>query len=341
MEIFRPGDEGAGVRDIQDRLVALGLPVDPAERSGSFGVSTEAAVRAFQKARHLRVDGLVGTDTWSQLVEAGYVLGDRTLYAHAPFFRGDDVRALQRKLNALGFDAGKEDGLFGPRTDRAIRDFQRNVGDESDGIAGPHTIATLQRMRPQEDAPSRALVREREQIRGARGAIDGRVVALDVEPGSPRPDLAIQITRTLAEELGRAGAKVVVLPDRDLPSAASERARAANELEAAICLSVELGAGLPEAGGPTCSYFGSRTTHSPTGMLLATLILEELEQELDRRGRLQRLTQSILRETRMPAVMVEPIIETSAKDAVLLADPGFAPRVGRSIATGVRRFFSG
>ena len=49
---------------------------------------------------------LVGPDTWGQLVEAGYRLGDRTLYLHSPLFRGDDVRALQRKLNALGLRRG-------------------------------------------------------------------------------------------------------------------------------------------------------------------------------------------------------------------------------------------
>ena len=109
--------------------------------------------------------GHVGPDTWGQLVEAGYHLGDRTLYLHSPNFRGDDVRALQRKLNVLGFDAGRQDGLFGPNTDRALREFQRNVGEYPDGIAGPHVITTLERMRPQESGPSRALIREEEELR--------------------------------------------------------------------------------------------------------------------------------------------------------------------------------
>ena len=128
MRIFRLGDAGPEVGDIQERLFALGLAIDDAERGGRFGPSTDQAVRGFQQDRLLRADGIVGPDTWGQLVEAGYRLGDRTLYLHSPMFRGDDVRTLQRKLNALGFDAGREDGLFGANCDRAFREFQRNVG---------------------------------------------------------------------------------------------------------------------------------------------------------------------------------------------------------------------
>ena len=181
MRVYHLGDEGPEIHDIQQRLGALGETIDPAESDGRFGPSTEDAVRTFQAARRLRVDGLVGPDTWGQLVEASYRLGDRTLYLHAPNFRGDDVLALQRKLDALGFDVGRADGLFGPNTDRALREFQRNVGDEPDGIAGPHAIATLDRMRPQETVIGRAFVRELEELRQRHTSIAGAVIAIDAE----------------------------------------------------------------------------------------------------------------------------------------------------------------
>lgn len=342
MRIYRLGDEGPEVGDIQERLTGLGSTIDPEELGGRFGSSTDEAVRSFQSRRSLRVDGLVGADTWGQLVEAGYRLGDRTLYLHSPFFRGDDVRALQRKLNALGFDAGREDGLFGVNTDRAMREFQRNVGEDPDGIVGLHAIELLDRMRPLEHGTSRALVREQEELRQMRVSIEGQVLAIDPgDPGEPGGACTYSVAEALRDELASMGAKPSLLRTRDDVLDSTGRASAANEMGAAMCVSVELATGLPEASGPTVSYFGSDQTHSPAGMLLAQLILDEVEASLGTRGRLQRLSVSMLRETRMPAVLVEPASLTNEREAALIDDPAFAERVGRAVAAGVRRFFAG
>jgi N-acetylmuramoyl-L-alanine amidase len=342
MRIYRMGDRGQDIADIQSRLVALGAVIDGAERDGDFGPSTEEAVRWFQHDRSLRVDGLVGADTWEQLVEAGWRLGDRTLYHRAPMFRGDDVRELQRKLNALGFDSGKEDGLYGPRTDAALRQFQRNVGDEPDGIVGPHTLGVLRRMRPLEAAPSRALVREEEELTIRRGPIDGRVIAVDVGDGPGTGENAHRRSaEALVAELQALGADARLLAAGEA-AAPSERARLANAVGAAACITLEYARSADEraGGGPVCSYFGSRTTHSPAGMALAKLILEELEAELGVAGHLEPLTVAQLRETSMPAVQVEPLTGASERDRTLLAQPDLPSRVGRAVAAGVRRFFS-
>ncbi|MEP7059616.1 MAG: peptidoglycan-binding protein, partial [Actinomycetota bacterium] len=219
MRSVRTGDSGAEVHDIQQRLADVGFSIAPAEAASGFGESTQAAVRAFQESRNLRVDGLVGPDTWGQLVEAGYRLGDRTLYLRSPVYRGDDVRALQRKLNGLGFDAGREDGMFGPDTERAVREFQRNVGDAPDGMVGFATVRTLQRMRPLEEGPGRAQVRESEGLRQRHGSLEGSIVAIDAGGAGAGGDANHRLALALRDALGALGAKPEILTE-----ASAERA---------------------------------------------------------------------------------------------------------------------
>jgi N-acetylmuramoyl-L-alanine amidase len=175
-----------------------------------------------------------------------------------------------------------------------------------------------------------------------RGSIEGQIVAVDPGQGARAPgsdDIVFAIASALSEELARVGAKPAVLRERDDDPSTSERARRANELGAAVCLSIHLASGDRSAGAPTCSYFGTDRTHSPAGMRLAGLLLQELEAELGRRGRLQRLAPAMLRETRMTAVLVEPLVEPDEGEAAPTDDSAGAERIGRALAAGVRRYF--
>lgn len=347
---IRTGDAGEPVRDVQHRLVALGLRVDPGELEGSFGPMTEAAVRAFQQQRGLPSDGMVGADTWGELVEAGYRLGDRTLYLRSPAFRGDDVRELQRRLNALGFDAGKEDGIFGRRTSDGVIEFQRNVGARSDGIVGLDTVGTLERLRPSVDGPSRAVVREEEAVRRMDASLEGSTIAIDPGhgPGDPgiegvdgleEQEASMWLATALAAELERRGAIPLLLRSASENPPVTARARQANATEAAVCVSLHVNAGKPEAEGSTCFYYGTPSTHSPAGRRLAEVIQEELTSRLGvQDGRAHPMSLSILRETRMPAVQVEPCFITNATEVDRLRDEAFRRRVAEAIAEGIARF---
>jgi hypothetical protein len=57
--------------------------------------------------------------------------------------RGDDVRQLQQLLRSAGFDPGPADGIFGAKTDAAVRAFQGSRGLAVDGKVGPMTLAAL------------------------------------------------------------------------------------------------------------------------------------------------------------------------------------------------------
>lgn len=68
---------------------------------------------------------------------------ERGLQVEEPRLEGVDVGWAQRRLLALGYDAGPEDGIYGPQTEQAVRAFQSANGLQSDGIVGPETWARL------------------------------------------------------------------------------------------------------------------------------------------------------------------------------------------------------
>lgn len=57
--------------------------------------------------------------------------------------RGDEVRRIQNKLKSLGFFTGTVDGIYGVKTQSAVKRYQRSVGITADGIAGPKTLLYL------------------------------------------------------------------------------------------------------------------------------------------------------------------------------------------------------
>jgi len=141
------GDRGPAVEDVQKRLLALGFDLGPTGIDGVFFGATLAAVRQFQREHGLSEDGTVGDETWAALVDATFRLGDRLLYLRYPYLHGADVSLLQGALNVLGFACGRPDGIFGAFTERAVGEFQSNVGLPHDGISGPETVRAIERLR--------------------------------------------------------------------------------------------------------------------------------------------------------------------------------------------------
>ena len=137
--LVRRGDQQHPMQTLQYLLRARGHTVTV---DGIFGPNTESAVRAFQQERNLSVDGIVGPNTWSALI-----------VQVRQGSRGDAVRGVQEEFQFrnLSGDPSKGlqvDGIFGPKTDAAVRGFQQALHADIpsvavDGIVGPITWRAL------------------------------------------------------------------------------------------------------------------------------------------------------------------------------------------------------
>jgi N-acetylmuramoyl-L-alanine amidase len=318
--VLRRGDHGDAVHDLQERLNAAGHPLTV---DANFGPQTEAAVRTFQAVRCLHDDGICGPQTWSALVEAGFRLGDRMLYLRQPMLRGDDVTELQQRLNALGFDAGREDGILGPETETAIRQFQRNAGLTHDGVFGPETEKSLQRLDALA-AGSVASVRERESLRRGN-LLTGRKVYLAIEPG------LVALGSAVTKGLNDAGATVV--PDSSGEND-SVLAAEANRFGADLFLAIRSGDGLPR-----CAYFSTTAFRSEGGYWLAEHLDAELKLALGATGGTVGRSFPALRETRMAAVVCEIVARDDASQlqALVAKSHAVAAAIVRGTRHGVER----
>jgi peptidoglycan hydrolase-like protein with peptidoglycan-binding domain len=130
--VLRKGSTDPAVRDLQQALKTLGY--DPGPVDGVFGAQTEVAVKAFQQAKGIDVDGIVGRITWINIDEADQ--------SHPVLRKGSSglpVRRLQSRMSAVKFDTGGVDGVFGAKTEAGVRQLQQQARLEVDGVVGPKT----------------------------------------------------------------------------------------------------------------------------------------------------------------------------------------------------------
>jgi len=166
--LLRRGSSGEEVRTLQIRLrrISQSFPAVPAVdvNTGVIDAATEAAVRGFQRTFGLTSDGIVGSNTWNRTISIfnsvkrlneldseGVTLAEATALFAFNLRLGDhgfDVQALQHYLDFIAMfypSMGRvvADGVFGPQTDYALREFQRLYGLTVDGIAGRATHNAL------------------------------------------------------------------------------------------------------------------------------------------------------------------------------------------------------
>ena len=147
---LREGDRGPAVTELQRRLGNRGL-FPASSVNGVYGRATTQAVRQFQRIRRLNVTGIADLETLETLgVDLsvltvglshpvhGTISGDRI----TPNSSREDVRILQRVLRTFGFNI-TADGVYGARTEQAIRTYERTADLPVDGIADRATLLDM------------------------------------------------------------------------------------------------------------------------------------------------------------------------------------------------------
>ena len=147
------GSKGENVAIAQMKLKAAGYLLDKAD--GVFGQSTKKAVIAVQNDYNLTADGVIGPATWAVIRTFNVENADpkmvdvtRTGTVAPKLLRYGDknsnVTLLQQYLIKLGYlPAGEDDGVFGARTQKAVKKFQKAHNLVQDGIVGTKTLVAL------------------------------------------------------------------------------------------------------------------------------------------------------------------------------------------------------
>ena len=147
--VIRAGSMGEVVRRLQARLQELGYYTSRLD--GVYLTDDIEAVRAFQSANGLKVDGKAGYETQTALYSDSAIRGNANVTSGETALvntlrygsEGAEVTTLQNRLIALGYLAGSADGKFGRDTKSAVIAFQKANGLSADGVVGTDTSTRL------------------------------------------------------------------------------------------------------------------------------------------------------------------------------------------------------
>ena len=135
--------------DIMIQIVLKSYGYYDGDIDGKFGTASKKALIMFQGANNLSPDAVVGQQTCNLLLNKKNIVKNaqqkvnNSLDVKSQY--SQEIYDIQVKLKDLGLYTSTIDGINGPGTKRAIRNFQEKAGLNIDGVAGPQTLAALEK----------------------------------------------------------------------------------------------------------------------------------------------------------------------------------------------------
>jgi N-acetylmuramoyl-L-alanine amidase len=257
--------------------------------------------------------------------------------------RGDDVAALQARLTEMGFNTGRVDGIFGPQTESAVKEFQQSVGIKVDGKCGPATIIALIRLTKIVSGGTPTQMRETAAQRNRGPALANKVIVIDPAFGDREAEIVYDIAQRLEGRLLALGASVFLTRGPRNVLSENQIISFANKSAADLLISLHTEQ-LAKSGahGVSTYFYGSDAhgIHSIVGERFASLVQREICARTDLLNcRTHAKTWDLLRLTQAPAVRVDLGYLSNEGDAARLARPDFRDTLAEAFIIAIQRLY--
>ena len=300
------------IATIQAQLNKKGCSVGTVD--GIAGPTTYNAVISFQNKNGLTADGQVGTATWDILFDtvSGGTTYTRILKVTSPLMYGEDIKAVQNKLNSLGYNCGTADGYYGNATKSAVISFQSAKGLTADGEVGPATWSALFNSSSSSGGGTLPGGSIKVFIDAGHGGSDPGAVG----NGLKEKDIVLSIATKLGALLNGRGISIKYSRTNDTYLSLEERARLANAWGADLFVSIHANSATSSVRGTECYTHPTANTATKT---LSGNVSRAIANKfgISNRGH-KEANFAVLRLSNMPSILVETAFISNSSDANLL-----------------------
>jgi N-acetylmuramoyl-L-alanine amidase len=243
----------------------------------------------------------------------------------------------------MGFNAGRVDGIFGERTESAVKEFQKSVGIKVDGKCGPATIIALIRLTKIVSGGAPTQMRESAAQRNRGPALANKVIVIDPAFGDLEAEIVYDIAQRLEGRLLALGASVFLTRGPRNVLSENQIISFANKNSADLVISLHTDTNKNSTAHGVATYFygaDAHGVHSIVGERFASLVQREICARTDLLNcRTHAKAWDLLRLTQAPAVRVDLGYLSNEGDAARLARPDFRDTLAEAFIIAIQRLY--